>query len=289
MSKRTLVALIFAVSGLPAAAADLEQVGSFVWAPEVANGVSGLEVSSDGGTFQAVTDLGWYIEGRFERTDGAISGLTVQKFLPILGQDGLPVAARRVGDWSDAEGLAIAVDGTMYISFERWAHVWRYRTPDRIADFIKDHPEFYGYADNRQLEAIAVDPGGRVFVFAERPERSSGKYPAYRLDESGWQVAGLIDERDGFSIVGADFHDDGRLYLLERKLVTGIWWQSRIRRFEVVEGAGEILWTSRLGQHTNLEGIAVWRGDDGLRVTLVSDNNLDDGEPTTFVEYRLTE
>lgn len=289
MSKRTLVALIFAVSGLPAAAADLEQVGSFVWAPEVANGVSGLEVSSDGGTFQAVTDLGWYIEGRFERTDGAISGLTVQKFLPILGQDGLPVAARRVGDWSDAEGLAIAVDGTMYISFERWAHVWRYRTPDRIADFIKDHPEFYGYADNRQLEAIAVDPRGRVFVFAERPERSSGKYPAYRLDESGWRVAGLIDERDGFSIVGADFHDDGRLYLLERKLVTGIWWQSRIRRFEVVEGAGEILWTSRLGQHTNLEGIAVWRGDDGLRVTMVSDNNLENGEPTTFVEYRLTE
>ena len=32
------------------------------------------------------------------------------------------------------------------------------------------------------------------------------------------------------NIVGADFADDGTLYLLERKLVVGIWWQSRIRR-----------------------------------------------------------
>jgi hypothetical protein len=49
----------------------------------------------------------------------------------------------------------------------------------------------------------------------------------------------------------------------------------------------EILWTGGRGEYYNLEGIAVWRDAEGLRITLVSDNNADRDEPTQFVEYRV--
>ncbi|MFD2858382.1 hypothetical protein ACFSZS_31490 [Seohaeicola zhoushanensis] len=76
--------------------------------------------------------------------------------------------------------------------------------------------------------------------------------------------------------------------MLERKLVLGLWWQNRVRRLRIEDpDAAEILWTGQRGAFNNLEGIAVWPADDGLRLTLVSDNNGVHGEPTQFVEFRL--
>ncbi|MFD2858381.1 esterase-like activity of phytase family protein [Seohaeicola zhoushanensis] len=126
-----LLALLAPLVGADAAAADgLRHVGTFEWKTEAVIGISGLEVAADGLSFQAVGDRGWYLSGRFQRQDGRISGLTLDRLLPILGNDGLPVAARRVGDWADAEGLAVAPDGGYWISFERWAHVARYTAPE---------------------------------------------------------------------------------------------------------------------------------------------------------------
>lgn len=224
--------------------------------------------------------------GRFERLDGRISGLVLDKLLPILGNDGLPVAARRIGDWGDAEGLAMAPDGSYWISFERWAHVARYAAPEAAGQWIKDHPAFAKFDDNRQLEALAFYPDGRLYVFPE--QRLGPDFPIFRLDPGGWTIAGHIAQRDGFAIVGADFDRDGQLYLLERKLAFGFWWQNRIRRLRVeAPEAAEILWTGGMGEFNDLEGIAVWPSDDGLRLTLVSDNNARKGEPTQFVEFRL--
>ena len=272
-----------------AAQADtFSHVGTFEWPSEAVVGLSGLEVSPDGLTFFAVSDKGWYLSGEFERSGDRIIDLNIQKYLPILGNDGLPVAARRIGDWSDAEGLAIAPDGTYWISFERWAHVSRYDAPQLAGQWIKDHPSFYDYKENRQLEALAIHPDGVLYVFPERPLRSG--FPIYRLDTKTWTVAGNIPERDGFSIVGADFDEVGRLYLLERKLVLGLWWQNRVRRLQVhTPNVYEILWTGGRGEYNNLEGIAVWRDETGQRITMVSDNNGDQREITQFVEFRLYE
>jgi hypothetical protein len=282
------VALI-ALLALPATADELRFVGVTEWGFEAVNGVSGLEFSDDGSRFWAVADRGWYLTGAVTRTeDGALDKVTVTRIAPLLGQDGFPVTARRVGDWSDAEGLAMLPDGTAYVSFERWAHVSRYGDLRGRAEPTRDHPTFYDYVDNRQLEAIAAAPDGTVYAFPESVGPGRNGFFAYRLNGDEWEIAGKITPLDAFALVGADYDDQGRLYLLERKLNLGLWWQNRIRRFETPEGAGEILWTSRPGEFTNLEGIALWRDDQGLRITLVSDNNQRPSEPTTFVEFRLT-
>jgi hypothetical protein len=287
--RASLVALI-ACLALPAAADELQFVGVADWRFEAANGVSGLEMSEDGSRFWAVSDRGWHLSGTVTRNpDGALDKITVTRVTPLLGLDGLPVSARRVGDWSDAEGLAILPDGTAYVAFERWARVARYPDLRGKAEPTKDHPTFYDYFDNRQLESVAVAQDGAIYAFPESIGPGRDGFLVYRLNGDAWDISGKITPLDAFSIVGADYDDQGRLYLLERKLILGLWWQSRIRRFDTPEGAGEILWTSSPGEFRNLEGIALWRDDQGLRITMVSDNNQNQDEPTSFVEFRLTE
>jgi hypothetical protein len=286
--RASLVALI-AVLALPASADELAFVGRAEWGVDAANGVSGLEMPADGMSFAAVSDRGWYLTGTVTRADGAITSVTVDRITAILGHDGLPVTARRVGDWSDAEGLAILPDGTTFITFERWPHVSRFADPTTTPVNTRDHPSFYDYADNRQLEAVAVSPDGEVYAFPEQTGPARDGFAVYRLAGNEWEITGEITALDGFGLVGADYDDLGRLYLLERRLLLGLWWQNRIRRFDRPEGPGEVFWTSAPGEFDNLEGIALWRDAGGLRITMVSDNNLDRDEPTSFVEFRLTE
>ena len=50
------------------------------------------------------------------------------------------------------------------------------------------------------------------------------------------------------------------------------------------KGAG-----SKAGEFDNLEGLAVWRDQYGLRLTLVSDDNGSERLSTEFVEFRVIE
>lgn len=281
-------ALIFALVPTIGAGDSLEPIGAYGWETEQVIGLSGIEVGVDGNSFLAVGDRGWWIEGRFARSGEVITGIELLRIEPVIGQDGFPATARRVGDWSDAEGLARAPDGTAWVSFERWAHVWRFDEPFGVAKWIEDHPTFYDHADNWQLEAAAISPDGTVYVFSEKPLAEG--FPIYRLGDDGiWVIDGYLPESDVFGIVGADFAADGALYLLERKLVVGLWWQNRVRRVRLDGSEDAILWTGERGEYGNLEGISVWEDSKGLRLTLVSDNNGDKDEPTEFVEFRLTE
>ena len=282
------VALILAASALAADADDLALVGTYDWETELIVGLSGIEVSPDGNRFWSVSYKGFWLAVTFERQGDLIAGIRIDGIDPILGSNGYPVAARRVGDWSDSEGLAMSPDGTAWVSFERWAHVWRYDNGlGDTATWIKDHPTFKDHADNWQLEALALSPDGTLYTFPEKPLPEG--FPVYRLDGETWVIDGYLPERDLFGIVGADFADDGDLYILERKLVVGLWWQNRIRRVRLDGTLDEILWTGERGEYLNLEGIAVWSDRQGLRFTLVSDNNGDPDDPTQFVEFRLTD
>ena len=266
----------------------LEPIGIYELETDSVLGLSGLVVSDTGDTFVAVADRGWWVEGRFERRGEVMTAVEITAIEPIIGQDGFPVSARRVGDWSDAEGLAIAPDGTAWVSFERWARVWRFDRVFGTAQWIKDHPTFYDHAENWQLEAVAIAPDGTVYVFSEKPLTEG--FPIYRLGpDSLWVIDGYLPEQDVFAIVGADFAPDGSLYLLERKLVVGLWWQNRIRRVRLDGTEDTILWTGERGEYDNLEGISVWQDEKGLRLTLVSDNNGSSDVPTEFVEFRLTD
>lgn len=282
------LALTLALCPAALAADTLEPIGKYLLDTEQIAGVSGIEVMPGGDTFLAIGDRGWWIEGSFVRRGEVITDVVLDRIQPILGGDGFPVSARRVGDRSDAEGLALSPDGTAFVSFERWAHVWRYDAVFGTATGIKDHPTFYDHADNWQLEAIAIAPDGTVHVFSEKPFPEG--FPIYRLGpDEVWVIDGYLPEQDVFAIVGADFAPDGSLYILERKLVVGIWWQNRVRRVRLDGTEDVVLWTGGRGEHGNLEGISVWQDEKGLRLTLVSDNNGSADTPTEFVEFRLTE
>ncbi len=287
--RSSLAALVSSVLSVGAAtSAELTPIGSFDWETDLIVGLSGIEVSEDGDSFVAIGDRGFWLSGRFLREGEAITGLEIDQLKALLGSNGFPVSARRVGDWSDSEGLAIAPDGTAWVSFERWARVARYdRGLSDAESWIRDHPTFYDHADNWQLEALALSPEGVLYTFSEKPLPEG--FPIYRLDGEDWTIDGYLPEQDLFSIVGADFDANGDLYLLERKLVVGLWWQNRVRRVRLDGSEDVILWTGERGEYGNLEGIAVWRDAGGLRLTLVSDNNGESGEPTQFVEFRLTE
>ncbi|MEL7026269.1 MAG: esterase-like activity of phytase family protein [Pseudomonadota bacterium] len=273
---------------LCACGAEAQDIGRIDISAEAVLGVSGIEVSADGSTFLAVSDAGWFLEGTLERNDSTLVGGEVTAVLPILGQDGRPVAARRVGDWSDAEGIAIGADGQLYVSFERWMRVVPYDDTTAIAGWIKDHPEFLSYPENRQMESVAIDPESRVIALPES-EGPAGGFPIYRLDDDGWQVATFIEASNAYSIVGADFSDDGRLFILERKLVLFTWWQNRIREVDPETGAAKVIWEPGSNDYGNLEGISIWRAPDGLRAVMIADNNGRENIPTEIVEIRLTD
>ena len=283
---RTDLVALAALIALPAAADDLAPIGTFHWDSDLIAELSGIEVSDDGLSFTPVGDRGFWMTGRFERDGDAITGIDVDDLGSVLGENGFPVAARRVEDWSDSEGLAIADDGTIWVSFERWAHVWQYNDGLRQPPiWTMDHPTFYDHAENWQLEALALSPDGTLYTFSEKPLPEG--FPIYRLENGAWTIDGYLPEQDLFSIVGADFDSSGDLYLLERKLVVGLWWQNRIRRVRLGTPVDEVLWTSQRDEYQNLEGLAVWRDAKGLRLTLVSDNG--GAGPSQFVEFRLTD
>ncbi len=285
--RKSLVALISFCMPAFAAAEELELIGTLHLDTQSIVGLSGLEVSDDGLSFTAVADRGWWLTGRFLRQNGVISEVFLDEVQPIIGQDGFPVSARRIGDWSDAEGLAIAPDGRAWVSFERWTRVAWFERIMTQSNWIKDHPSFYDYSENWQLEAVAIDPKGQVYAFPEKPQIEG--FPIYRLAPEGWVIDAYLPEYDVFSIVGADFDENGDLYLLERKLIVGLWWQSRIRRIRLDGSEDAAIWTSERGEYGNLEGIALWRDEEELRLVLVSDNNANEDTPTEFVEFRLTE
>ena len=279
-----LVALILACAAPPG---NADPVRIDISAPHV-SGLSGIEVTGDGAGFLAVTDVGWIVEGRLDRDNGTLVGADVQSVRPIIGQNGFPVRARNVGDWWDAEGLALMPDGTAYISFERWTRVARHASIYATGEWIADHADFFEFDVNRQLEAVAVDANGTVFTFPEAPVPGGG-FPVYRLDPEGWTIASTLPASDAYSLVGADFGPEGQLYILDRKLIFATWFQSRIRRVDLESGHIETLWESRPGALGNLEGLSVWPDGDRLRATMVSDNNGKAHVATEIVEICLTD
>lgn len=264
--------------------------GSFLWQSDDPDlgGVSGIEVSHDGLAFSAITDRGGWVQGRITR-DGAgrITGLTTGPVTPLLALDDAPLRKGR----RDAEGLAIAPDGTAYLSFERVARVLRYARLDGSAENLPTPPEFAAFGRNSALEALAVGPDGTLYTLPERSGAVDRPFPVWRFRGGIWDQPFAVPRLDGFLPVGADFGPDGRFYLLEREFRGLGGFASRVRSF-VLDGQGladeRVDLQSRPGQHDNLEGIAVWRDAAGdIRLTMVADDNFLPVQDTELVEYRV--
>src|SRR5262249_21333233 len=78
-------------------------------------GLSAIRVQPDGANFIALSDKGWWLKGRIVYDGNRPSGIADAQMAPILGPDGLALAAR---GWYDTESIA-QDGGTLYVGIER--------------------------------------------------------------------------------------------------------------------------------------------------------------------------
>ncbi|EYD74861.1 ABC-type cobalamin/Fe3+-siderophores transport system, ATPase component [Rubellimicrobium mesophilum DSM 19309] len=260
-------------------------LGTHVWHEPWSGfgGFSGLVLSTDGTTFTALSDRAFLVFGHLTRDDaGVVTGVEASGPQPLLDPQGDPMTGSR----ADSEGLAIGPDGTVWISFEGSARVRRQDPDGARPSLIPSHPDFERLRSNSALEALAADARGTLYAIPELPFRREGAFRVYRFRDGAWDVAFRLPVRDGFAVTDADVGPDGRLYVLERDF-TGLGFRSRLRRVDVDGTGEEILLTSSTGAHDNLEGLDVWSDGEGLRATMISDDNLFFFQETQFVDYRL--
>jgi hypothetical protein len=294
MRKRLTIALValgavlLTVSGRAESVSQIQFQSRYVWNEEFDGfgGLSAIEVAANGRDFLALTDRMTLIEGTLLRSGGRITGVSVQRHKRLQRPKGVTLK-----HWKrDSEGLAQQADGAFYVSLERLNQVWRYPRAFGAPTVMSSHPDFHRFAQNAGIEALAIDRRNRVYAVPEEVPENHSQLPLYRLSAEGWQILNYIEANYGFSPVGADFGPDGFFYLLERRF-SGIGFRSRIRRFDLnaFDPAGEVLLSTGIGTHDNLEGLSVWRDDAGLiRATMIADDNFKFFQTSEIVEYVIT-
>jgi hypothetical protein len=261
-------------------------LGSYHWQMDdpAFGGFSAIEVLDDGTHFIALSDRARFITGRIIRDGDRIIGIDAGPLIALTGPGGRGLTRAE----SDSEGLAIGDDGAIYVSFEWTNGIRRYASIDAPGSDLLTHPTFDAFQNNAGLEALAIDADGALYTIPERSGAPTQDFPVFRLRGDIWDQPFSIPRRGAFLVVGADIGPDGRLYVLERDFL-GIGFRARVRRFDLTGGDEQVILTSRLRQHDNLEGISVWQDALGLRLTLISDDNQKAFQRTEIVEYRLTD
>jgi hypothetical protein len=261
-------------------------IGSYEWRNDDPRfgGFSAIEVSADGNAFIALSDRAAFVRGTITREGDTIIDVRLDELHPLFQGDNAPLPS----NGKDSEGLAIAGDGTVFVSFESAHGVRQFDGIDQPASALMTSEAFADMQKNSSLEALAIGPDGALYTMPERSGLATRPFPVFRLKDGIWDQPFAI-RRDGpYLISGADIGPDGLLYILERDFA-GIGFRNRIRRF-ALDGTGEeLVIETGLRSHDNLEGISVWQDADGLRMTLISDDNFRAFQRTEIVEYRLTD
>lgn len=269
-----------------------EHLATYIWRDDTPRfgGFSGIELSQDGLRFHALSDRGTIWWGQVERDgDGRITDMQIEGHNRLRDTTGKPLPE---GTPADSEGIAIAPDGSILISFEGRARVTRYDTPDSPAQQLPSPPAFKKMQRNSSLEALAVTADGTVLTLPERSGALNRPFPVWRFRDGQWDQPFSVPRHGDWLPVGADVGPDGRFYLLERMFKGLLGFQSRVRRFDLApQGLENEITLIQSGPLTydNLEGISVWQDKAGLRISMISDDNFNFFQRTQIVEYRVTD
>ncbi|GAA6160741.1 esterase-like activity of phytase family protein [Ruegeria sp. HU-ET01832] len=292
MRRRSAIQLICALPFAGAATAvevkSATHLQSHVWrhTADWFGGFSALQISEGGHKMVALSDRATLVSATIARDKNGIRDIQITGHWPVLSSKGRPLTGR-VGD---SEGIAFAPDGSFYISFEALHRVAHYRAPSAKASVLPRPQAFQTLDLNGSFEALAIDAAGQLYTMPEKSRTPHGDIPVYRWDGQAWSTPFVLPQSGKFLPVSADFDPDGRLYVLERALGwTGF--KSRLRRWQI-DGDGpqteETLFQTSTGAHDNLEGLSIWRDDQGrLRATMISDDNFLALQSTELVEYLL--
>jgi hypothetical protein len=285
-------------------------------------GFSGLEIDASGTAFIAVNDNGALFSGQITRhapgqitrhapgqitrhapgqitrdapgqitrdaPDQGIKGVTFTTKTRLRNADGILPDEKKLRDF---EAIARADDGTLYISVEQSDLLYSFApgqsTPNASALPVKHG----GSRPNNGYEALAIAPDGALFILPESSETLVRPFGLYRLQAGGaWNRIFEMPRAGGYRPVGADFGDDGHLYVLLRAF-SGFSFSSKIERIRFDQGVPthhELLFASEYGQFDNLEGLATWTDASGnLRLLAISDNNFKRFQSNQIVEFIL--
>lgn len=259
-------------------------------------GFSSLEVSRDGARMIALSDRGLWLEAGLAFAEGRLSGLRAPRLARLTegGARPAPVAL-------DSEGLAIAdpdLAGPRFVSFERLARIARFEGADGVST-LAAHGDWAALPGNSGLEALAPPPGGGLLALQEGPEGDPAGPPlgfgavgAWRVAPDGKVARGALPRLGPYSVTGADFGPDGRLYVLARSFDIPGGFSFALWRYDWTEqGAvnGEILLELPAGMGAdNAEGIAAWRDGQGrTRLLVITDDNFSLLQRTLLFDFAL--
>ena len=283
-----IASLFLAGSAWAVEVKSAEYLGSFAWraSHDWFGGFSAIHVSGDGRQAWVLSDRAMLVSARLDRDGDRIAGVRIVDHEPLKSSRGRALR----GGVGDSEGLALAPDGSFYISFEGVHRVAHYATPKARGRVLPRPAEFDELERNGSFEGLAIDAQGRLYTLPEKSRTANGDIPVYRWDGRAWSAPFVLPQRGRFLPVAADFGPDGRFYVLERAVAL-IGFRSRLRRWQIdgdTPTAEETLFQTGTGTHDNLEGLSVWRDGQGrLRATMISDDNFLALQRTELVEYLL--
>ncbi len=266
-------------------------------------GVSGLRAGPDG-RFLAVTDTGnWFAFTTIER-DGRLVGVKDAWLLPILQDNGKPVASKAEGDaealeWDPATGEATVV----YEQDHRLAHFSGIDAADpksltRAPDSIERLTVMAGWPANGGGEAVAVLPGGARLVISETA-RGPQRTRTALLTEAGKTRVIEIEGIDNHAPTDAIALDATRVLILHRRftLLEGQGAALSLVDLAPVLGGkgaeGTVLKAETLAQWEppltldNMEGLALRRENGRTYLYIISDDNLNALQRTLLMKFEL--
>lgn len=192
----------------------------------------------------------------------------------------------------DSEGLALARDGSIYVSFERDHRVVHYGRDGTVRENILSlEKEKQALASNHGIEALEILQDGTLLLMGEGI--SSHSSTAVWLVKDGQQKRFDLPLKDGFKLTDvARVAQTDRFILLERyyKPLLGV--KARLSYLNV--SADSVTRGAVLGDISpptpvdNFEGVAVHQDDQGrMIVTLISDDNFSPLQRTLLARFLL--
>jgi len=264
--------------------------------------MSSFRFRSPGGAFIGVADTGFWFFGRVARdSEGRPGGFADFRVEPIADPDG-----QVTGDkWTtDAEGIGILGD-VASVSFEREHRISEYRIDSEGVEGPLRHLDFlvpaYELRRNGGFETVVYAPedhpltGARVALTEKSVDKAGNIFAA--VLEGPRKGVFTVARHDAFDITDGAFLPNGDLLLLERYYSPASGVAIRLRRIDgstIESGAvvdGPILLTADMGyQIDNMEGLDVWRRDDGATmISILSDDNQSILQRNIYLEFRLAE
>ena len=262
--------------------------------------LSAFRFTAPGSSFVGVADTGFWYFGTVTRdADGRPEGFADFRMVPFVDEAGTPVREKW---YVDAEGLALR-DGKAIVGFEREHRIAEFDLdPDHMAAATRTYDFLvpaYELRQNRGFETVTfahpqgIHEGGMVVVSEKSLDRDGNIFAA--ILEGPDRGVFSVKRNGEFDITDGSFLPDGDLLLLERRYSMASGVAMRLRRIygeSIRAGAladGPVLMEADMGyQIDNMEGLDVWRRDDGaLVVSLVSDDNHSILQRNLYLEFVL--